>query len=62
MTESIGFATLKPALSFTVYLVRYVITLRLELTSAVFAFVSFARIVNRPDCAKGGRLYRPRGK
>lgn len=62
MSESIGFAVLKPGLSCTVYLVRYVIDLRSELTSAVFALVSFARIVNRPDCAKRGSLYRPRGK
>ena len=62
MTESIRFSVLKPGLSCTVYLVRYMIDLRSELTSAVFALVSFARIVNRPDCAKSGSLYRPRGK
>ena len=62
MSESIRFSVLKPGLSCTVYLVRYMIDLRSELTSAVFALVSFARIVNRPDCAKGGSLYRPRGK
>ena len=60
--KSIRFAVLKPGLSCTIYLVRYVVASRSELTSAVFALVSFARIVNRPDCAKGGRLYRPRGK
>ena len=62
MSESIGFAVLKPGLSCTVYLVRYVIDLRSELTSAVSTLVSFARIVNRTNCAKRGSLYRPRGK